>query len=215
MSASLSRRTLIAAGAGLLSAAVLAVGWVSVDSSAAGASVAQLGSPAPDFTLTDLKGQSHTLSSLRGKTVVLEWFNPGCPYVVHNHESGGSLSKLPATATASGVVWLAVNSGAPGKEGADRAQNEAAVTKWGMSYPVLVDSNGAVGHAYGAATTPHMYVIDPKGTLVYRGGIDNKPLGKGDGALVNHVEKALGDLGAGRPVATPDTKPYGCGVKYD
>lgn len=215
MSAPVSRRTWMAAAAGLLGVTLLAFGWSSIDANGATANVAKIGSPAPDFTLTDLAGQSHTLASLRGKTVVLEWFNPGCPYVQHAHGTGGALATLPATATSSGVVWLAINSGAAGKEGADPAENKAAVAKWAMNYPVLVDANGAVGQAYGAATTPHMYVVDPTGNLVYRGAIDNKPLGKGDGALVNYVEKALGDLKAGRPVATADTKPYGCGVKYE
>ena len=215
MSTSVSRRTWLAAGAGFLGAALLAVGWLSVVADAAGPTGAQIGSPAPDFTLTDLSGHSFTLSSLKGKTVVLEWFNPGCPYVQNTHGPGGALTALPGTATASGVVWLAINSGAPGKEGADPAANKTAVADWKMNYPVLIDSNGAVGKSYGAATTPHMYVIDPTGKLVYRGAIDNKPLGKGDGALVNYVEKALGDLKAGRPVATADTKPYGCSVKYE
>lgn len=212
MSTTVTRRVLIG-GAALLGALALGQLWISAD--AASASAAALGSPAPDFTLTDLSGQSHTLSTLRGKTVVLEWFNPGCPYVQQSHGAGGTLSSFPATATSTGVVWLAINSGAAGKEGAGVEANKAAVTGWGMSYPVLVDPTGEVGKKYGAATTPHMYVIDPAGNLVYRGAIDNKPLGKGSGALVNYVENALGDVKAGRAVATADTKPYGCSVKYE
>jgi peroxiredoxin len=175
---------------------------------------AKVGAPAPDFTLTDLQGKSHTLSSLRGKTVVLEWFNPGCPYVQYAHGPGGPLATLPQTAVSQGVVWLAINSGAPGKEGHGVEANKAAVAQWSMSYPVLVDESGAVGRSYGAATTPHMYVIDPKGTLVYRGALDNRPLGKGEGAVVSYVDKALSELRGSKAVSTADTKPYGCGVKY-
>jgi hypothetical protein len=211
MSTTVVRRMVIVA----LALVAVGLGWIAIGSNAASVRAAELGAPAPDFTLTDLTGKTHTLSALRGKTVVLEWFNPGCPYVVHNHDPGGSLSTLPATATSSGVVWLAINSGAAGKEGADPAMNKSAVEKWKMNYPVLVDAKGEVGKSYGALTTPHMYVVDPAGKLVYRGGIDNKPLGKGSGELVNYVEKALADVAAGRPVATADTKSYGCSVKYE
>lgn len=176
--------------------------------------VAKVGAPAPDFTLNDLDGRPHTLSSLRGKTVVLEWFNPGCPFVQHAHGPGGALESLAARSAAGGVVWLAINSGAPGKQGHGVDVNRKAASDWKMDHPVLVDEAGKVGRAYGAATTPQMVVIDPAGTVVYAGAIDNRPLGKGEGAAVNYVEKALADLGAGRPVGTPETKPYGCSVKY-
>lgn len=175
---------------------------------------AKIGAPAPDFTLTDLDGKPHTLSSLKGKTVVLEWFNPGCPFVQHAHGEGGPLASLPAKAVGDGIVWIAINSGAPGKEGAGAQANKDAVAKWSLGYPVLLDEDGKVGRAYGAASTPHMYVVDKAGNLVYRGALDNRPLGKGDGAVTNYVEKALADLAAGHAVATADTKPYGCSVKY-
>ena len=111
-------------------------------------------------------------------------------------------------------MWLAVNSGAPGKQGAGLDANKTAVADWGMSYPVLLDENGAVGRLYGATTTPNMFVVDPKGTLVYSGALDTAPLGKGTGPLLNYVNAAISDVSAGRAVATPTTKPYGCGVKY-
>lgn len=175
---------------------------------------AQLGQLAPDFTLKDLDGKEHKLSSFRGKTVVLEWFNPGCPYVRHAHGEGGVLSTFPAEAAGQGVVWLAVNSGTAGQQGSGAEVNKKAAAGWKMSYPVLLDDTAAVGRLYGAKTTPHMYVIDPAGKLVYRGAIDNRPMGEGQGTAVNYVAKALADLGAGRAVATADTKPYGCSVKY-
>lgn len=193
-----------------LAAAGCSPGWATQP-----ASKAAVGQPAPDFTLPDLSGAEHTLSAHRGKTVVVEWFNPGCPFVKHAHGEGGVLADMASTVTAKGdVVWLAVNSGAPGKEGHGVDTNKAAKSEWSLAHPVLLDEDGAVGRSYGAVTTPHMYVVDPEGTLVYQGAIDNKPLGKGDGEAVNYVERALADLAAGRPVAIDKTKPYGCSVKY-
>jgi peroxiredoxin len=178
---------------------------------------AAVGAPAPDFTLADLDGKPVTLSSFKGKTVVLEWFNPGCPFVRKAH-TVGSLKDTPARVVAQGVVWLAVNSGAPGKQGYGVEANRKTAAEYGMSYPVLMDDGGAVGHAYGATNTPHMFVIDPQGTLVYRGAIDNSPDGEGqsptDGTLINYVDAALSSLKAHAPVKTPETKAYGCGVKY-
>jgi peroxiredoxin len=175
--------------------------------------VAAVGQPAPDFTLRDLSGKEVQLSDLRGKTVVLEWFNPGCPFVVYAHGEG-PLRDQPARAAKDGVVWLAVNSGAPGKQGHGLEVNQKATSEWGMSYPVLLDEAGSVGRSYGAVTTPHMYVVDPKGTLVYAGALDNAPLGKSDTTVTKYVDAALADVKAGRTVATASTKPYGCSVKY-
>jgi peroxiredoxin len=181
------------------------------------ASKAVVGSPAPDFTLTDLDGKSVTLSSFKGKTVVLEWFNPGCPFVRKSHTLG-SLKELPARAVAQGVVWLAVNSSGKGKEGNGVEANRKVAAEFGMKYPVLIDENGAIGHTYGATNTPNMFVVDDKGTLVYRGAIDNSPDAEGqsptDGKLVNYVDAALEALKAHQPVKVPETKAYGCGVKY-
>jgi peroxiredoxin len=178
---------------------------------------AEVGRPAPDFALKDLDGNDVRLSSFKGKRVVLEWFNPGCPFVKAAHTKG-SLRDAARRHTKAGVVWLAVNSGAPGKQGAGVEVNRAGVRTFGMEHPVLVDESGVVGRAYGATNTPHMMVVDEKGTLVYRGAIDNSPDGEGesapDGKLVGYVDAALADLAAGRPVAVAETKAYGCGVKY-
>lgn len=193
-------------------AVLLLVGLVS-----AVASAAELGASAPDFTLKDLDGKDVKLSAFKGKTVVLEWFNPECPFVKASHTKG-SLKDLAKRATKQGVVWLAINSGAPGKQGHGVETNRAGVKAFGLEHSVLLDESGAVGHAYGATNTPHLFVIDAKGVLVYRGAIDNSPDGEGEspkgGKLVNYVEAALDDLAAGRAVKTPDTKAYGCSVKY-
>ena len=178
---------------------------------------AEVGKAAPDFTLKDLDGSDVRLSAFKGKTVVLEWFNPGCPFVKNAHTKG-SLKDAAKKHTKAGVVWLAVNSGAAGKQGAGLDANREGKKTFGMEHPVLLDDSGAVGKAYGATNTPHMMVIDDKGTLVYRGAIDNSPDGEGqspeDGKLVSWVDAALADLAAGKPVAKSETKAYGCGVKY-
>jgi peroxiredoxin len=178
---------------------------------------AAIGKEAPDFTLTDLEGKPFKLSEQRGKTVVLEWFNPGCPFVKAAHGKG-SLVKAAERHTKDGVVWVAINSGAPGKQGAGREANVEAAKNFGMSHPILLDEAGSVGKAYGAKRTPHMYVIDKKGTLVYAGAIDNSPDGEGesptDGKLVSYVDLAVEAVKADKPVATPSTEAYGCSVKY-
>jgi peroxiredoxin len=178
---------------------------------------AEIGKPAPDFTLPDLDEHPTTLSAFLGKTVVLEWFNPGCPFV-NNAHTKGQLKELAKKEMARGVVWLAVNSAAPGKQGHGVEANRAGKAKFALPHPILLDESGKVGHAYGAAHTPHLFVIDPKGVLVYAGAIDNSPDGEGEsptsGQLVNYVEQALDDLRAGRAVRTPRTEAYGCTVKY-
>jgi peroxiredoxin len=176
-----------------------------------------IGKPAPDFTLKDLAGKDVKLASYKGKVVVLEWFNPGCPFVKASH-SVGSLVDTARRVTKDGVVWLAINSGAPGKQGNELAMNADAAKAWSLSHPILRDETGAVGKSYGATNTPNMFVIDKAGAVVYAGAIDNSPDGEGKspqgGKLVNYVDAALGDLAAGRPVQTAVTKPYGCSVKY-
>lgn len=173
--------------------------------------------PASDFTLKDLDGKSIHLADYKGKVVILEWFNPECPFVRASH-SKGSLVGLAKKHTSHGAVWLAVNSAAPGKQGAGADKNRAAQKAFGMDHPVLLDESGQVGHLYGATNTPHLYVIAKDGTLVYKGAIDNSPDGEGGspagGKLVNYVDQAMEDLAAGRPVRTPSTKAYGCSVKY-
>jgi peroxiredoxin len=178
---------------------------------------AALGRPAPDFELSELDGSKVRLSDHRGKVVVLEWFNPGCPFVVASHTKG-SLAGLAIKHAGHGVVWLAVNSAAPGKQGHGVDANRSARERFGMRYPVLLDESGQVGRAYQAKRTPHLFVIDAQGVLVYRGAIDNSPDGEGTspsgGRLVNHVDAAVADALAGRPVGVPETEAYGCTVKY-
>ena len=190
----------------------------------AAAGSAALGKPAPDFTLTDTDGQSFKLSGLRGKTVVLEWFNPDCPFVKHAHEKG-PLKDLAQRVASDKLVWLSINSGAPNKQGHGVPRNKEAKTQYGISNPILLDETGAVGRAYGAEKTPHMYVIDPNGVLVYRGGLDNAPVGSVDaerprlpgtkqGGLEPYLEHALADLSKNQPIRLADTPAYGCTVKY-
>ncbi|MGE0873016.1 MAG: thioredoxin family protein [Kofleriaceae bacterium] len=178
---------------------------------------AEIGKPAPDFTLKDLNGKTVKLSALRGKTVVLEWFNPGCPFVKRSHEIGSLVDTAKRRSNAS-VVWLAINSNAPGKQGSDPKANADAAKRWSMAYPILMDDTGATGKAYGATNTPHMFVIDNKGVLVYAGGIDNSPDAEQKspegGKLIKYVEAALDDLAAGKPVTRATSKAYGCSVKY-
>ncbi len=178
---------------------------------------AEVGKPAPVFTLPDTEGNLIRLDQFKGKRVVLEWFNPGCPFVKASHTKG-SLKGEAAKVTAKGVVWLAINSSAPGKEGNGVDKSVEWKSKYSLTHPVLLDPSGEVGHAYGATNTPHMFVIDEKGTLVYRGAIDNSPDAEGEspenGKLVNYVDSALSDLASGRPLATRETKAYGCSVKY-
>lgn len=176
-----------------------------------------LGRAAPDFSLRDLDGNEVSLASFRGRPVVLEWFNPLCPFVVRAH-TRGSLVEAARRHAARGVVWLAINSGAPGRQGHALDENRAGVQRFRIEHPILRDETGAVGHAYGATNTPNMFVIDPTGTVVYAGAIDNSPDGEGatptGGTLVNFVDEALADVAAGRLVRTPQTRPYGCSVKY-
>lgn len=176
---------------------------------------AELGKPAPDFSLNDVDGKTVSLAQFKGKVVVLEWFNPKCPFVKRNHELG-PLKDMAARVEKTGVVWLSINSGAPGKQGNGVEATKLGMQKYGMTNTVLLDEDGKVGHAYGAEHTPHMFVIDKSGVLAYRGAIDNAPDGDTDlGApFTNYVESALADLAAGKPVGKPETAAYGCSVKY-
>lgn len=175
---------------------------------------AEVGKAAPDFALKDLDGKVHKLSDYKGKTVVLEWYNPDCPFVVKQHQEG-PLKSMAKDLAGQGIVWLAINSGAPGKQGAGIERNKASLTEYGLAHPILLDEDGKVGKAYKARNTPHMYVIKADGTLAYMGAIDNAPMGKApESGLVNHVADALADLAANRPVKVPETKAYGCSVKY-
>jgi peroxiredoxin len=178
---------------------------------------ATVGQAAPDFTLMDTSGKPVTLSSQKGKVVVLEWFNDGCPFV-HKHYDSSNMQKLQSSYEAKGVVWYSILSSAPGKEGF--ATGADATKQYNddrsKATALLLDPKGQVGHLYGAKTTPDMYVVNAKGVLVYKGAIDDKA--STDPADIpsskNYVSAALDEVLAGKPVTTAETKPYGCSVKY-
>lgn len=184
---------------------------------AAAASTAKVGQPAPAFTLVDSTGKKRSLAEFKGKTVVLEWTNHGCPFV-KKHYGSGNMQKQQRDATAKGVVWLSINSSAPGMQGhvdgagAEKVRRDAKAAQ--TAY--LLDPAGSVGRAYGAKTTPHMYVIDPKGVLRYAGGIDSieSPDVDDIAKATQYVPQVLAELAAGKPVSTQVTRPYGCSVKY-
>ena len=168
------------------------------------------GDTAPGFALADTAGNQVKLDDFKGKTVVLEWINPDCPFV-KRHYAENTMETLAATYGEKGVVWLTVNS----TNYMDAAANAEFAKTEKIDWPILVDQDGAVGHLYGAVTTPHMFIIDGKGTVVYDGAIDDDPRGNKDaGDRVNYVSAALDELHAGGAVSTPETKPYGCSVKY-
>lgn len=171
---------------------------------------AELGEPAPDFTLNDLAGNPVTLARWRGKVIVLEWFSPACPYSKYAYESG-PLKRLPADLKRQGVVWLTINSEAPDQKGGSPDLNREFVAQHGLAAPLLFDPTGEVGRAYGAKSTPHLFVINERGKLVYRGALDNAPLGKvgSDLAKTNYVEAAIADLKSGHAVTTRETRAYG------
>jgi len=177
----------------------------------------EIGAAAPDFTLKDLDGKEVSLASFKGKTVVLEWFNPGCPFVKAAYGKG-PLRGAAKRAADKGVVWLSINSGAPGKQGAGVDANREGAKALQVESPILLDEDGKVGRAYGATNTPHVFIVDETGTLVYAGAADNSPDGDGEspegGKLVHHVDQALGELDAGKAVSVPRTKAQGCSVKY-
>lgn len=169
---------------------------------------AKVGSPAPAFKLKDEAGKTHALSDYQGKVVVLEWTNPECPYV-QRHYAASTMQKTLSSFAGKDVVWLAVDSTAhntPEKSAAWKKEK-------GFTYPVLQDPTGEVGKAYGARTTPHMYVIDEKGVLQYAGAIDDDPRGK-SAEPKNHVKTAVSAVLSGKPVPEKTTQPYGCSVKY-
>jgi len=189
---------------------------VDIDAVAA-AAAAKVGEPAPPFTLVDSTGQTRSLADFTGKTVVLEWTNHGCPFV-KKHYGAENMQAQQRAATADGVVWLTINSSAPGQQGhvdgagAERVRSDAKAAQ--TAY--LLDPQGTTGRAYGAITTPHMYVIDPDGVLRYAGAIDSIP--SADPADIakatQYVPQALAELAAGKPVSVAVTRPYGCSVKY-
>ncbi len=176
-----------------------------------------MGEPAPEFTATDTNGQIHKLSDYRGKFVVLEWSNRGCPYT-QKHYKSGNMQRLQREWTGRGVIWLTVISSAPGKQGYVTASEENAYLKQVNAAPtaVLLDPTGSVGHLYDAKTTPHIFITSPQGTLIYNGAIDDRPTTDlaDVGGAKNYVSAALDQATAGKPVSVPTSRPYGCSVKY-
>ncbi|MDZ4791703.1 MAG: thioredoxin family protein [Hyphomicrobiales bacterium] len=177
----------------------------------------EVGKPAPEFSGVDANGKTWKLTDLRGKTVVLEWTNDGCPYV-QKHYNSGNMQSLQQGATSDGVVWLTVASSAEGTQGYLNGEKANALTASRKAAPtaILLDATGSIGKAYDAEVTPHMYVIDKTGALAFMGGIDNNP--SADPSTIkgakNHVRAALDDLKAGKSVAQAITRPYGCSIKY-
>jgi hypothetical protein len=176
-----------------------------------------VGQKAPDFVAVDTAGKQHRLSDFAGKFVVLEWTNPGCPFV-RKHYGSGNMPATQKAATEKGVVWLAVNS-------TERAASDylkpAALEAWMKEHSaaptaVLMDEDGVIGRAYAARTTPHLYIIDPKGVLVYAGGIDSIASSRVEDikTATNYVNQALGEAFGGKPISAATTRPYGCSIKY-
>lgn len=178
---------------------------------------ARVGDPAPDFTATDSNGKTHHLADYKGKYVVLEWHNQGCPYT-RKHYASGNMQRLQKEWTAKGVMWFTVISSAPGTQGYVTATEENEYLQKMNAVPtaVLLDPDGNLGHLYAAKTTPHMFIIDPSGALIYNGAIDDHPTT--DQADIpnskNYVSTALQDAMAGKKISDPATRPYGCSVKY-
>lgn len=187
---------------------------------AAGLSAAMaptVGAPAPAFSATDSNGDDHALADYRGRVVVLEWTNHDCPYV-GKHYGAGNMQALQKRATADGIVWLSVISSAPGTQGhvSGVEANRLTESRGAAPTAILLDPDGTVGRAYDARTTPHMYVVDADGTLVYMGGIDDRPTTRQAdiAGATNYATAAISDLAAGRDVQVPSSRPYGCSVKY-
>jgi peroxiredoxin len=208
----IERRRVVAIG--LCCAAAMAALGASVAPTTA---QARIGAPAPAFTLTDSNGRALSLADFKGKTVVLEWTNHDCPYV-GKHYRGNNMQALQKKWTGQSVVWLSVISSAPGAQGhvSPQQANKLTADRGAAPTAVLFDPTGKVGHAYGARTTPHMYVINGDGAIAYMGGIDDKPtarLGDLKGAR-NFVDEALSEIAQGKPVSVTGSRAYGCSIKY-
>jgi peroxiredoxin len=191
-----------------LFSSVLATSLVQAGASAT-ATVAKIGATAPQFTLQDQNGKNVSLSDYAGKVVVLEWTNPQCP-VVQRHYAAKTMTTLQKQYASQGVVWIGINS----THDVTNAQDLAWVNQQGISWSVLNDASGATGHAYGAKSTPGMYIIDKTGKLAYSGAIDNDPSGNLSTGKINYVQKALDEVLAGKAVTIAETKSYGCAVHY-
>ena len=177
----------------------------------------KVGEAAPDFKATDSNGQMHKLSEYRGKYLVLEWHNNGCPYT-RKHYDSGNMQRLQKDWTSRGVIWFTVISSAPGQQGYVTAQQENNYMKRMNAAPTaaLLDQQGDLGRLYFAKTTPHMFIINPDGVLVYDGAVDSKATTdqRDIATATNYVSQGLEEAMAGKPVSTPTSRPYGCSVKY-
>jgi peroxiredoxin len=211
----LNRRTALAAG--LAGTAAIAFGLAGGPSIADPATQARIGAPAPTFMLTDSTGKTVSLADFKGKTVVLEWSNHECPYV-RKHYGGNNMQALQKKWTAQGVAWLTLISSQPGSQGnvTPAQANKLTADRSAAPTAVLLDPKGDVGRAYGAQVTPHMYVIAGNGTLVYMGGIDDKPTSRQEDleTAKNFVDAALAEVAQGKPVSVTTSRPYGCSIKY-
>jgi hypothetical protein len=210
-----ARRTLLAAGLG--GAAIFAIDRAIAPAIASTAAQARVGAPAPAFSLTDSNGKTVSLADFKGKTVVLEWSNHDCPYV-RKHYGGNNMQALQKKWTAQGVVWLTLISSAPGTQGyvSGTEANKLTADRGAAPTTVAFDPTGSTGRAYGAHTTPHMYVITGDGKLVYMGGIDDKPTTRPEDVKTakNFVDAALSEMAQGKPVSVTTSRPYGCSIKY-
>lgn len=179
---------------------------------------ATVGAPAPAFTAVDFNGKTHKLADFKGKIVVLEWFNPECPYVVGHYGAKTSVNTFNELNKGGDVVWVLVNSSAPGLQGNGAELNKAKAKEWGVNFPIINDEKGEMGHAFDAQTTPHIFIINKDGVLAYAGAIDNDKSIKGEkrGApeYVNYVKQAVNQIRAGETVTPAETKAYGCSVKF-
>jgi len=203
------RKILMSVSVLAIVALALATRVTAADDKNAGGDGAKIGAAAPQFALQDQDGKTVSLADAKGKIVVLEWFNNECPFV-QRHYKAKTMNTLADKYSSKDVVWYAINS----TNGKTQADNKSIAGEWSVNHPILNDSEGTVGHAYGAKSTPHMFIIDKDGKLVYIGGIDNDEEGSKGDQKVNYVEKALDEILAGKPVSEPQTKQYGCSVKY-
>jgi peroxiredoxin len=185
---------------------ILATSFVHADATA---TAAKIGATAPQFTLQDQNGKNVSLSDYAGKIVVLEWTNPECP-VVQRHYKAKTMTTLEKQYAGQDVVWIGINS----TKDATSAEDLAWANQQGVTWSILTDASGATGHAYGAKSTPGMYIIDTGGKLVYSGAIDNDPSGSKSDDKINYVSQALNELLAHKAISIPETKSYGCAVHY-
>lgn len=194
-----------------------AFAWLLLSAPPVRADGGTVGASAPDFTLSDAAGTPRRLSDSRGKFVVLEWFNNECPFV-RKHYDSGNMQALQSAYTGHGVIWLTIASSAPGKQGhlTPEAATQVIQQRQAKQTALLLDPDGTVGRRYGAKTTPHMFVINPEGVMIYAGALDDQPSFDPTDlpTATNYVRQALDEAMAGKPVSVASTRPYGCSVKY-